>query len=100
MPARPFGPQIKAIYAIEPVNTLHIDRPALPPQKYVNAAIPIPYTCLSNLPDALSQWRLIGPHRLVTVRAAVEPERRTSAPLTHPEPILNPVNDLPPPTRR
>jgi hypothetical protein len=99
MPAGPFGPQIQAIHAVEPMDALNVHRPTLPPQQDENAPTAILHPRLSNLPDALSQWCLAGPHRLISVRAAVKPERRTAAPLAHPEPVLNPVNDLPPPTR-
>jgi hypothetical protein len=41
MPAWPFGPQIQAIHAVEPMDALHIRRPALPQLQHVNAVIAI-----------------------------------------------------------
>jgi hypothetical protein len=52
---RPLGPQLQALQAIEPMDPLAIDLPALTPQQHVNASVAVPNTGGGNLPDPPSQ---------------------------------------------
>jgi hypothetical protein len=92
--------QVQAFLTVKPAHTLVVHWPAFPSKQYVNAPIAVSNANLGNLVNALSKWRLVGPHRSVAVRSPVKSQRRTAAALADAELVLHPVNDLPTPPRR
>ena len=53
-------PHLQAFQSIEPMNTLHVHLPALPPQQYRDPPVAVTHVALGDLADALPQGRLLG----------------------------------------
>lgn len=73
-------PQLKAQVLVKAIDTLRIDRPTLPPQQDVHAAIAIAHACLADLLDPLVQLGLRAPLRLVGIERTIDRQGGTGTP--------------------
>src|ERR1700722_18526997 len=100
MPARTLQPETEPILAIQSVNPLMIDHPALPAQQDVDSEIAIAHPGLSKIVDAQPQCCLVGLGRTIANRRPIDAERDATAPFAHSVGRLNLPHEFAPPTRR
>ncbi len=61
MTARPAGPQLQALFAVQAVKPLVVDRPSLAPEQHMNALVTVADAHLCNLLDTTLQRILRRP---------------------------------------
>lgn len=91
---RRFVAQSQAQLPIKSVDTLDVDVPALTQQEDMDPAIAVSHPRLADLPDPTLESGLVAALRLVDVKCAIDPERRTGPP-DRPLPVApHPVDKL------
>ncbi len=83
--------ELQAIEAIEPPDSLAIDRPALPPQQHPDSLIAEPRSGMGQIPNAEPEGRLILGLTLPIPRRATKLGQATGPRTTHREGVLKPV---------
>lgn len=93
------GTQVQPFFTVKPENPLMVYGPAFPPQQDMNTTIAVTLPHSRDFLDPKPQRRLVGAMAAVTMRPPTEPHRCTAPAFADPIPLLQPPDNLPPPTR-
>lgn len=83
-PLGSLAPQVKPFLAVNAVNPLMIDQPALAPQEHVNALVAVTDPHLGNFTDALPEDGIIDLNRFVVIASTAEFQHCTRPPNSPP----------------
>jgi hypothetical protein len=89
VPTRTLQPETQSLLAIQLMNPLVVDHPALPTQQDVDEQIAIAHPRFGQIADAQPQRSLVEPGRAIADRRSFDAKRDAAAPFTHAVGCLN-----------